>query len=68
MFELHVVIAGIVMSNILGLIMEFVPNYPTFATCVFLEYLDFFSFYILSVIVWKKVYNLQVLTRAWSYA
>jgi hypothetical protein len=30
MFELHVVVASIVMSNILELIMEIVPNYPTF--------------------------------------
>jgi hypothetical protein len=29
MFELHVVVAGIVMFNILELIMEIVPNYPT---------------------------------------
>jgi hypothetical protein len=28
MFELHVVVAGIVMFNILKLIMEIVPNYP----------------------------------------
>jgi hypothetical protein len=29
MFELHVVIAGINMFNIMELIMEIVPNYPT---------------------------------------
>jgi hypothetical protein len=29
MFELHVVVAGIVMFNIMELIMEIVPNYPT---------------------------------------
>jgi hypothetical protein len=29
MFELHVVVAGIVMVNILELTMEIVPNYPT---------------------------------------
>jgi hypothetical protein len=29
MFELHVVVAGFVMLNILELIMEIVPNYPT---------------------------------------
>jgi hypothetical protein len=29
MFELHVVVAGIVMFNILELIMEIVPNYST---------------------------------------
>jgi hypothetical protein len=29
MFELHVVVAGIVMFNILKLIMKIVPNYPT---------------------------------------
>jgi hypothetical protein len=29
MFELYVVIAGIVMFNIMELIMEIVPNYPT---------------------------------------
>jgi hypothetical protein len=29
MFELHVVVVGIVMFNILELIMEIVPNYPT---------------------------------------
>jgi hypothetical protein len=29
MFELHVVVASIVMFNILELIMEIVPNYPT---------------------------------------
>jgi hypothetical protein len=29
MFELHMVVAGIVMFNILKLIMEIVPNYPT---------------------------------------
>jgi hypothetical protein len=28
-FELHVVVAGIVMFNILELIMKIVPNYPT---------------------------------------
>jgi hypothetical protein len=32
MFELHVVVAGIVMFNILELIMEIVPNYPTVTT------------------------------------
>jgi hypothetical protein len=29
MFQLHVIVAGIVMLNILELIMEIVPNYPT---------------------------------------
>jgi hypothetical protein len=29
MFELHVIVAGIVMFNIMELIMEIVPNYPT---------------------------------------
>jgi hypothetical protein len=29
MFELHVVVAGIVIFNIMELIMEIVPNYPT---------------------------------------
>jgi hypothetical protein len=29
MFELHMVVAGIVMFNILELIMEVMPNYPT---------------------------------------
>jgi hypothetical protein len=29
MFELHVVVAGIVIFNILELIMEIMPNYPT---------------------------------------
>jgi hypothetical protein len=29
MFELHVVVASVVMFNILELIMEIVPNYPT---------------------------------------
>jgi hypothetical protein len=29
MFELYVVVAGIVMFNILELTMEIVPNYPT---------------------------------------
>jgi hypothetical protein len=29
MFELHVVVAAVVMPNILELIMEIVPNYPT---------------------------------------
>jgi hypothetical protein len=29
MFELHVVVAGFIMFNILELIMKFVPNYPT---------------------------------------
>jgi hypothetical protein len=34
MFELHVVVAAVVMLNILELIMEIVPNYPTMdATC-----------------------------------
>jgi hypothetical protein len=32
MFELHVVVAGIVMFNILELIMEIVPNYPTISS------------------------------------
>jgi hypothetical protein len=32
MFELHVVVAGIVMVNIMELIMEIVPNYPTHVT------------------------------------
>jgi hypothetical protein len=39
MFELHVVVAGIVMFNILELIMEIVPNSPTlihnFRMCLF---------------------------------
>jgi hypothetical protein len=30
MFELHVVVAGIVMFNIIKLIMEIMPNYPTY--------------------------------------
>jgi hypothetical protein len=34
MFELHVVVAGIVMFNILELIMEIVPNYPTRITSI----------------------------------
>jgi hypothetical protein len=34
MFELHVVVAGIVIFNILKLIMEIVPNCPTFSTGV----------------------------------
>jgi hypothetical protein len=34
MFELHVVVAGIVMFNILELIMEVVPNYSTFCWSV----------------------------------
>jgi hypothetical protein len=29
MFKLHVVVAAIFMSNILELLMEIVPNYPT---------------------------------------
>jgi hypothetical protein len=29
MFELHVVVAAVVMLNILELIIEIVPNYPT---------------------------------------
>jgi hypothetical protein len=29
MFELHVVVAGFVMFNIMELIMKIVPNYPT---------------------------------------
>jgi hypothetical protein len=29
MFELHVVVVGIVMFNIIELIMKIVPNYPT---------------------------------------
>jgi hypothetical protein len=29
MFELHVVVAGIVIFNIMELIMEIMPNYPT---------------------------------------
>jgi hypothetical protein len=29
MFELHVVVAAVVMLNILKLIIEIVPNYPT---------------------------------------
>jgi hypothetical protein len=32
MFELYVVVAGIVMFNILELTMEIVPNYPTQST------------------------------------
>jgi hypothetical protein len=31
MFELHAVVASIVMFNILELIMEILPNYPTFS-------------------------------------
>jgi hypothetical protein len=31
MFELHVIVAGIVMFNIMELIMEIVPNYPTYS-------------------------------------
>jgi hypothetical protein len=34
MFELHVAVAGIVIFNILELIMEIVPNCPTFSTGV----------------------------------
>jgi hypothetical protein len=30
MFELHVVVAAVIMLNILELIMEIVPNYPTY--------------------------------------
>jgi hypothetical protein len=29
MFELHVIVAGIIMFNILELIIEIVPNFPT---------------------------------------
>jgi hypothetical protein len=29
MFELHVLVAAVVMLNILELIMEIMPNYPT---------------------------------------
>jgi hypothetical protein len=29
MFELHVVVAAVIMSNILELIIEIMPNYPT---------------------------------------
>jgi hypothetical protein len=29
MFELHIVVANVVMSNILELIVEIVPNFPT---------------------------------------
>jgi hypothetical protein len=29
MFELHVVVAAVIMSNILELLMEILPNYPT---------------------------------------
>jgi hypothetical protein len=35
MFELHVVVAAIIMSNILKLLIEIVPNYPT--QCIYLE-------------------------------
>jgi hypothetical protein len=42
MFELHVIVAGIVMFNILKLIMEIVPNYPTRkATVSFLPWREF---------------------------
>jgi hypothetical protein len=34
MFELHVVVASVVMFNILELIMEIVPNYPTSFTII----------------------------------
>jgi hypothetical protein len=33
MFELHVVVAAVVMFNILELIMEIVPNFPTHTIC-----------------------------------
>jgi hypothetical protein len=33
MFELHVVVAGIIMYNILKLTMEIMPNYPTISPC-----------------------------------
>jgi hypothetical protein len=33
MFELHVIVAGIVMFNILELTIEIVPNCPTFTSC-----------------------------------
>jgi hypothetical protein len=36
MFELHVVVAGIVMFNIMELIIEIVPNYPTMLTLMLL--------------------------------
>jgi hypothetical protein len=42
MFELHVVVAGIVMFNIMELIMEIVPNYPTLSTS------DFSCLYVLT--------------------
>jgi hypothetical protein len=34
MFELHVVVGGIVMFNIIELIMKIMPNYPTQRTCI----------------------------------
>jgi hypothetical protein len=34
MFELHVVVAAVIMSNILELLMEIMPNYPTRALCM----------------------------------
>jgi hypothetical protein len=33
MFELHVVVAAVVMLNILELIIEIVPNYSTLTAC-----------------------------------
>jgi hypothetical protein len=35
MFELHVVVAAVVMLNILELIMKIVPNYPTIDSMIF---------------------------------
>jgi uncharacterized membrane protein len=55
MFELHVVVAGFVMFNIMELIIEIVPNYPTItwliSACVGVRnafsFYDFFLFSIL---------------------
>jgi hypothetical protein len=38
MFELHVVVAAVVMLNILELIMEIVPNFPTVSKNTFNDY------------------------------
>jgi hypothetical protein len=37
MFELHVVVASVVMFNIIELIMEIVPNYPTLNGLAFIR-------------------------------
>jgi hypothetical protein len=52
MFELHVVVVGFVMLNILELIMEIVPNSPTPATFLCFFARNLISSFSLLALLW----------------